>query len=165
MVPIGLRAVAATRQSDFPNFDLRYREAAVWRLFHFLFWNAVQRPHDCDPREHRRTASRHQQQRLHCDLPIRQVGFLSRQAGDVLGGVTKRNELLAVGQRYRIFEFALPAALTGHAAQDERSRLECRLPATPRQRIRTNVADARKELLWDVEHPATTTAHFQRRGG
>ena len=47
----------------------------------------VQRSHDADPRHHRRAASRHQHQHFDRGLPFRQVGFLFRQAGDVVGGV------------------------------------------------------------------------------
>ena len=59
--------------------------------------------------------SRHQQQRFHCDLPVRQVGFLFRQAGDVVGGATKRDELTPVRKRYGILELALPALVSHHA--------------------------------------------------
>ena len=41
--------------------------------------------------------------------PIRQVGLLFRQAGDVVGGVSRGDQLLAVGQRCRVLELALPA--------------------------------------------------------
>jgi hypothetical protein len=43
----------------------------------------IQRPHDADPRHHRRTAAAAQHQRLDRGLPFRQVGFFFRQAGDV----------------------------------------------------------------------------------
>jgi len=70
----------------------------------------VQRLHDPDPRHHRRTALRHQHQHRDRRLPFRQVGFLLRQAGDVVGGVTKRDELSPAGQWYQILEFAPPAS-------------------------------------------------------
>jgi hypothetical protein len=47
----------------------------------------VQCPHDAYPRHHRRTASRYQHQNLDRSLPFRQVGFLLRQAGDVVCGI------------------------------------------------------------------------------
>ena len=48
-------------------------------------------------------------------MPFRQVGFLFRQAGDVVGGVAKRDELSPVRKRYWILEFALPP-MFAHAA-------------------------------------------------
>ena len=75
----------------------------------------VQRFHDPDPRHHRRAAARHWHQNLDAVLPFRQIEFLFRQAGDVVGCVTKRDERLAAGQRYRILEFALPAC-TSHVS-------------------------------------------------
>ena len=45
----------------------------------------VQRLHDPNPRHHRRTASRYQHRRLDRDLPFRQVCFLLRKLGDVVG--------------------------------------------------------------------------------
>ena len=58
----------------------------------------VQRLHDSDPRHHRRTATRHQQQHLNGGLPFRQVGFLLRQFRNVVGRVLQREQLPAVGQ-------------------------------------------------------------------
>jgi hypothetical protein len=75
----------------------------------------VQRLHHSDPRHHRRTAARYQHQHLDRRLPFRQVGFLFRQTGDVVGGVTKRDELAPIGQRYRVLEFALPALVSRQA--------------------------------------------------
>jgi hypothetical protein len=43
--------------------------------------------------------------------PIRQVGLLFRQAGDVVGGVSRGDQLLAVGRRCPVLELALPALL------------------------------------------------------
>jgi hypothetical protein len=70
----------------------------------------VQRPHDSDPRHHRGTASRNQQQYFDRCLPFRQVGFLFRQAGDVVGCVTKRDERLAAGQRFGSSNVRCPPA-------------------------------------------------------
>ena len=58
----------------------------------------VQRLHDPDPRQHRITTAAAQHQDLDRRLPFRQVGLFLRQAGDVVGGVAKRDELLAVRQ-------------------------------------------------------------------
>jgi len=75
----------------------------------------IQRLHDPNPRHHRRTAPSDQHQDLDRGLPFRQVGFLFRQASDVVGGVTKRDELAPIGQRYRVLEFALPALVSRQA--------------------------------------------------
>ena len=72
-----------------------------------VFNVAVQRPHDADAREHRRSARRRDQdQRLHGGLPLCGGLVLGlRQLGDVVAGVPQRDELTAVGQRDRIIEW------------------------------------------------------------
>jgi hypothetical protein len=65
---------------------------------------AVQRIHDSDARQHRVTASRHEQQNLDRGLPFRQPEFLLRQLRDVVGCVLERDELATVRQRYRILK-------------------------------------------------------------
>ena len=70
----------------------------------------VQRAHNADPREHRRTAELdHQYQGFNRRLPFRQRGFFCRQRRDVVGRVAKDDELFAVRQRDRLVELAAPA--------------------------------------------------------
>ena len=70
------------------------------------------RSHDSNPRHHRRAAAAAQHQYLDCRLPFRQVGFLFRQAGYVVGGVAKRDQHSATRQWNVILEFALPALVS-----------------------------------------------------
>ena len=70
----------------------------------------VQRLQDSNPRHHRRSAARNQHEDLDRRLPFRQVGLVLRQAGDVGGGVSQRDELSPAWQRYLILELALPVS-------------------------------------------------------
>jgi hypothetical protein len=68
---------------------------------------AVQRSHDSNPRHHRRPAAAAQHQRFDRGLPFRQLGFLLRKCGDVIGSVSQRDEL-AIGQYDRLVKLAPP---------------------------------------------------------
>jgi len=71
---------------------------------------AVQRPHDADPREHRRaTRCRDQDQGFHRGLPLRGLVLCLRKFGDVLAGVLEGDELTPARQRNRIVETPLPS--------------------------------------------------------
>ena len=76
----------------------------------------VQRPHDADPRQHRIATTATQHQDLDRRLPFRQVEFLLRQLGDVVGCVFKGDEHPAARQRDRIFKWGGPRQF---AAQNE----------------------------------------------
>ena len=72
----------------------------------------IQGPHDTDPRKHRWSARRRDQdQGLHSCLPfLRRVIGLGK-FGDVLAGILKGDELTATRQRDRIVKSSLPAAI------------------------------------------------------
>ena len=91
----------------------------------------VQRPHDADPREHRRPAvCRHQDQGLHRRLPI--LGFVLglRQLRDVLAGNLKGDELATAGKLDRLVEGAgsahqVSAVPASRASRASISALQC----------------------------------------
>jgi hypothetical protein len=57
----------------------------------------VQRPHDTNPRHHRRAAMLdHQHQRLNAGLAFREGRFPFRQAGDVVTCIPQRDQRLPV---------------------------------------------------------------------
>jgi hypothetical protein len=61
----------------------------------------VQRSHDTDAREHRRSVKfRDQQQRFHRGLPFVGIVFRFRQFGDVLGGIAQRAQRLLSARQY-----------------------------------------------------------------
>jgi hypothetical protein len=71
---------------------------------------AVQRPHDPDPREHRRTARRRDQyQRLHSRLPFLDPVLGFRKLRDVVASVLKADKLATARQRYWIIKRSFPA--------------------------------------------------------
>jgi hypothetical protein len=62
----------------------------------------VQRPHDADPRKHRRPAKcRDQDQGFRRSLPLRSLMLSLRKLGDVPAGILERDELATAGQRDR----------------------------------------------------------------
>ena len=70
----------------------------------------VQRPHYADPREHRRSAHRRDQdQGFHRCLPLRGRVLGLGQPGDVGTGVLQRDELTTARQRDRFVEWPFPA--------------------------------------------------------
>jgi hypothetical protein len=72
----------------------------------------VQRPHDANPRKHRRAAGRRDQdQGLHCRLPVRGFVLGFRKLRNVLAGVLQRDELAAAGQWNWFVEKTFPAFL------------------------------------------------------
>jgi len=63
----------------------------------------VQRPQHANPREHRQSARRRDQdQGLHCCLPLRGLVLCLRKLGDVGAGVLERDEVATARQWYRI---------------------------------------------------------------
>jgi hypothetical protein len=67
---------------------------------------AIERPHDADPRKHRRAAKvRNQHQGFHRGLPFGRVVLDLRQFSDVKRGFAKRGQQLALGQRDWFVEF------------------------------------------------------------
>ncbi len=68
-----------------------------------VFNVAVQRPHDADAREHRRSARRRDQdQGLHCCLPFPGLVFDLRKLRDVVAGIFKGDKLATARRRYRL---------------------------------------------------------------
>jgi hypothetical protein len=60
----------------------------------------VQRPHDPDPRQHRRAAALgDQQQRLRRSLPLPRLVLGLRKLRDVVAGILERDKRAAAGQR------------------------------------------------------------------
>ncbi len=75
----------------------------------------VQRPHDADAREHRWPARRrHQDQGLHCRLPLCGLVLGLRKLRDVSASILKGYELAAFWQRDRVIESPRPICLHGH---------------------------------------------------
>lgn len=64
----------------------------------------IERFHKCDPRKHHVTAAAAQHQRLDRCVPFRQIRFLLRQLGDVVGRVLQRQQLPVVRQNNGILE-------------------------------------------------------------
>ena len=61
---------------------------------------SVQRPHDADPREHRRAARRRDQdQRFHRRLPFGGLMLRLRQLCDEVAGIFQGNEMAAARER------------------------------------------------------------------
>jgi hypothetical protein len=69
---------------------------------------AIERLHERDARQHRMTATAAQHQRLDCDLPVSQAGFLLRQLRNIVGRVLQREQLPAVGQNDGIVKTGRP---------------------------------------------------------
>jgi hypothetical protein len=66
---------------------------------------AVQRPHDPNAREHRRSARRRDHdQGFHCRLPLRSLVLGLRKLRDVIAGILERDKLTAARQRNRIIK-------------------------------------------------------------
>jgi hypothetical protein len=74
---------------------------------------AVQRPHEANPRKHRRPARRrHQDQRFHGRLPLRGRVLGFRQFRDVIAGILEGDELAAARQRDRFLKTPLPTTIS-----------------------------------------------------
>ena len=59
---------------------------------------SIERPHDADPREHRRASQRHDQDHgFHCGLPFRRLVLGFGELCDVIAGVLKGNKLATAG--------------------------------------------------------------------
>jgi hypothetical protein len=71
----------------------------------------VQRPHDADPREHRRAAVAFgdEDQGFNGSLPLLDLLFGLRQVLDISGGILEGDELAALGRRDWIVERPVPA--------------------------------------------------------
>jgi hypothetical protein len=70
----------------------------------------IQRPHDADPRKHRRPAQRRDQhQRFHGGLPLRGHVFGLRELGDVGASVHQGDEPLPIRQRDRVLKTLSPS--------------------------------------------------------
>lgn len=70
----------------------------------------VQRFHDADPREHCRTAQvGNEYECLDRGLPLRQIGFVLREPGNIGRRLAQGAELLAFGQGDRILKLSRPA--------------------------------------------------------
>jgi hypothetical protein len=67
---------------------------------------AVERPHEADLRQHRRTATGDQHQSSHGVLPLRCLVLGFRKFGDVIADVLERYKLSAAGQVDGIVELA-----------------------------------------------------------
>jgi hypothetical protein len=122
---------------------------------------AVDRPHDADPRQHCRPATRRDEhQGLHRVLPLWRTVLCFRKLGDVIAGVLERDELAPAGQVDRIVEFAGPAFSNARASTElsaGRSRPlqhpfhlgRCKLLTFPREAflVRFKVRNALPDLV------------------
>jgi hypothetical protein len=68
----------------------------------------IKRLHDGYPRQHGMTVLLAQKQCLDRNLPRRQVGYRFRKRRDVIGDILQAEQLPAVWQKNRIFEFGRP---------------------------------------------------------
>jgi hypothetical protein len=88
----------------------------------------IQRPYNADPSKHRRSSAlRHQDQRLHCGLPLRRIVLLLRQRRDVLAGIAQRRQRATFWQQYGLVKLARPShpMLDDFACSFVRSPVSC----------------------------------------